>query len=236
MAPDFPYVIGRIGLTSDWSLELPLAFKLRLEDGAMVIWRPGFTIWLNAWNNDKAQSIADRQQHFATVASPDKFDQREETQDGRLYYSYRLDEPSEDKRVSALYAFVFNDEGHLQLSFYFDSEADANLAYEILASANGEPPSLADQRIYSQLCFATNMVMQDGMPVGFMYREEPDSPQDSGWRFFAGHETQEYVDDAENTQIYPVAFVAQACPEIIPYLLEEPGVELERQGDGFEAV
>ena len=233
---DFPWVIGRIGLTDDWSLELPLAFKLRIEDGSMVLWHPGFTIWINAWNNDHRQSIAARKEHFASVTSPDKFDERESSADGRLYYSYRLDEPSDDKRVAALYASVFAENGHLQMSFYFDDEEEAGFAYEILASANGEPPTLADPRIYSQLCFATNMVMEDGLAVGYMCREQPDFPRDSGWRFFAGRESQAYVDDPRNTQVYPVAFVAEINPEIIPHLLAEAGSELEWNGEAFGAV
>jgi hypothetical protein len=72
-------------------------------------------------------------------------------------YSYRLAEESDDERVPAIYAFSFSNDGHLQLSFYFDSETDAELAYRILASANGDPATLPDHRIYSQLCFATNI-------------------------------------------------------------------------------
>ena len=33
---------------------------------------------------------------------------------------------------------------------------------------------------------------------GYMYRERPDLEHDSGWRFFAGLESQEYADDAEH--------------------------------------
>ena len=33
-------------------------------------------------------------------------------------------------------------------------------------------------------CFATDKITVDGMKVGYMYREEPDEPMDSGWLFF----------------------------------------------------
>ena len=236
MPADFPFVLARIALTENWSLHLPLAFKLRLEDGAMVIWRPGFTIWLTSWNNDKGESIVDRKARFAATASPNKFDDREHEDEGRLYYSYRLTEESNDEREPALYAFAFAEYGHVQMSFYFDDKAGAELAYQILASVNSEPATLPDHSIYSQLCFATNMIMEGGQHVAYMYREEPDSDDDSGWRFFSGYESQEYVDDPSNTQVYPIALVAQSTPDIVPLLLSAAGSQFERQNHKFVPV
>ena len=69
--------------------------------------------------------------------------------------------------------------------------------------------------------FATNRVTKEGRRVRFMYRESPDHPDDSGWRFFAGDESQEYVDDPENSGIHAVSVIAQADPTIVP-LLETP--------------
>lgn len=48
-------------------------------------------------------------------------------------------------------------------------------------------------------CLATDMITVDGMPVRFMYRERPDNDLDSGWRFFAGGETDEYIDNPANS-------------------------------------
>jgi hypothetical protein len=41
----------------------------------------------------------------------------------------------------------------------------------------------------------SNRVMRDGLPVGYLYREQPDSPEDSGWRVFSGDESADYADD-----------------------------------------
>ena len=46
-------------------------------------------------------------------------------------------------------------------------------------------------------CFASDRIMVDGLPVGYMYREEPDRHVDSGWRFLSGDESQVYVDDPD---------------------------------------
>jgi hypothetical protein len=47
-------------------------------------------------------------------------------------------------------------------------------------------------------CLASDMITVAGHKVGYMYREAPDSESDSGWRFFSGDETQEYLDDPDN--------------------------------------
>jgi len=232
MNTQFPYLIGRVALTDDWTIDLPYAFKQRFEDRQMVLWRPGFTIWISVWNNDNNEPIAKRKSDLAAHASAGKYNESTTENDGRLYYFYRIDEPSEDGRAPAFQGFAFGDHGHVQLSIYFDQESDVGLASQILCTINNSKPTLDDVTVFSKVCYATNMVMQDGHPVGYMYREEPDTPNDSGWRFFSGKESQDYVDDPSNTKIYPVAFIAQLDRAVIPYLLSSCG-HYGRDGDTF---
>ena len=232
MNDPFPFLVGRVALTEEWTIDLPRAFKQRFEESQMVLWCPGLTVWLSVWENNKNQSAPDRQSAFAAEASPGKFDEITIEQDGVLYYSYRIIEASDDQRVAALQGFAFAEWGHLQLSIYFDDESDAELANQLLRSANSQPPDLADATVLSQACFATNMIMEDGAKVGYMYREPPDSDGDSGWRFFSGKESQAYVDDPSNTQIYPVALVVQEDPSILAYLSSPEG-HYGRKGDAF---
>jgi len=67
-------------------------------------------------------------------------------------------------------------------------------------------------------CYASDRITVDGKPVGYMYREEPDSNIDSGWRFFAGDESQEYADNADNFAIYEVNTICNYDPSVIPHL------------------
>jgi hypothetical protein len=67
-------------------------------------------------------------------------------------------------------------------------------------------------------CFMTDRVTVDGRKIGYMYREEPDRREDSGWRFFAGDESQDYIDDLSHTGVYSVNTAANYDPDIIPYL------------------
>ncbi|MCH9693421.1 MAG: DUF2185 domain-containing protein [Gammaproteobacteria bacterium] len=59
------------------------------------------------------------------------------------------------------------------------------------------------------------------------------SRADSGWRFFTGEETQEYIDDLNNTGIYEVNTIANYDPDIIPYLDAPPGSKFGRIGGKF---
>jgi hypothetical protein len=81
-------------------------------------------------------------------------------------------------------------------------------------------------------CYATDMITVQGLGVGFCYREAPDNDADSGWRFFSGTESQDYVDDPDNTSIYDVNTIANYAPDIIPLLNEPIGSHFERSSPG----
>jgi hypothetical protein len=77
-------------------------------------------------------------------------------------------------------------------------------------------------------CFATDYITVDGKKVGYIYREEPDNSMDTGWRFMAGDESDEYIDNPENMGIYDENTIANYDPEIIPYLDSPIGSAYER--------
>jgi hypothetical protein len=83
-------------------------------------------------------------------------------------------------------------------------------------------------------CVATDEITVQGKPVGYMYREEPDlvDTVDSGWRFFSGLESQEYVDEAANWEVYDVNTIVNYDQAILPYLDLPIGAELARDEDG----
>src|SRR5688572_11606732 len=118
--PEFPLVHGNYVLTDQWSIELQEQFARRIEEGSLVLWRPGLTIWLTAWNNDRSQSRAERLTWIREAASPDRFSERESRDDGVTRWSYRLRDENDDGPVESLNAYVISDDGHLQLSVYFD--------------------------------------------------------------------------------------------------------------------
>ncbi|KZN57994.1 hypothetical protein N473_26580 [Pseudoalteromonas luteoviolacea CPMOR-1] len=81
-------------------------------------------------------------------------------------------------------------------------------------------------------CIATDMITVKGYKVGYFYRDEPHDPQDSGWCFMSGRETQEYMDNPNNHAIYDVNTIANYDSDIIKYLGYPIGSAFERDSDG----
>ncbi|MBL6853839.1 MAG: DUF2185 domain-containing protein [Alphaproteobacteria bacterium] len=77
-------------------------------------------------------------------------------------------------------------------------------------------------------CIATDRITVEGKGVGYMYREMPDDEEDSGWRFFAGDETDDYANDPTNLELYDVNTIANYDAAIIPYLGHPPPCAFER--------
>ena len=73
-------------------------------------------------------------------------------------------------------------------------------------------------------CLASDRITKDGFKVGYMYREEPDEGKpDSGWRFMAGNEDDEYINNPDNCHIFAINTICNYDPDIIPYINSEIG-------------
>ncbi len=56
----------------------------------------------------------------------------------------------------------------------------------------------------AKLAFVSERVLEDGGCVRFLYREATDREQDSGWRVFAGSESDEELNDPKRIQLVPI--------------------------------
>ena len=81
-------------------------------------------------------------------------------------------------------------------------------------------------------CIATNRITVEGYKVGYCYREKPDGDWDSGWRFTAGDESDEYMDDPNNAGIYGLNTICNDDPDIIPLLNTPAPCAFERDKNG----
>ncbi len=87
-------------------------------------------------------------------------------------------------------------------------------------------------------CIATDRITVDGLPVGYMYREKPEDGAwfggyDSGWRFTAGDESDEYMQTVENSGIYKLNTICQYDPDIVPLLHAPYGTAYIRDENGM---
>lgn len=107
-------------------------------------------------------------------------------------------------------------------------------------SLNLTEPNLVDK--YIDRCFVSNRVLYDNVPVGYLYREEPENSEnkeykDSGWRILSGEESQEYMDNSENSSFVSLGAVLSRDDSIIGLLDSEIGSEFERKENGkFELI
>lgn len=132
--PGFPVVEGDHPLTDTWAIHLPERFARRIEEESLVLWRPGLTIWMTAWNNDRGESQAKRLAWIKEKASPERRAERVSRAGGITRFSYRLRDENDDGPVESVTAFIIGDDGQLQMSVYFDDPADEKTAQKLVDS------------------------------------------------------------------------------------------------------
>jgi len=76
----------------------------------------------------------------------------------------------------------------------------------------------------------SKMIVDKKFKLGFMYREKRTRPEDSGWRIFSGHETEEYTNNPSNAGIYNPSTILEIDPSIADLLLKGVGAVYERTG------
>ena len=81
-------------------------------------------------------------------------------------------------------------------------------------------------------CIASDRIMVDGEKIGYMCREYADHDGDSGWRFTAGDEDEEYMSNPENAGVYSLNAVANVDMDIIPFLNSPVGSGFFRDENG----
>jgi hypothetical protein len=85
-------------------------------------------------------------------------------------------------------------------------------------------------------CYASDKILVDGEPIGYMYREETEDDWDSGWRFLSGTESDDYVNDPDKVGIYDVNIVANYDRGILPLLARSAPCAFAKSGGTFKEV
>lgn len=72
-------------------------------------------------------------------------------------------------------------------------------------------------------------LLENGGPISYMYFEQADNADDSGWRFFSGRETNAYINDPDNIEMMDLGLLAAKYPDVLPYLMEEEPASFESE-------
>jgi hypothetical protein len=114
-----------------------------------------------------------------------------------------------------------------------DLDAENRLVRVRLDVGNEENQSrLRHVLILSSGAIVTRKIL-DGEPIRFAERLEPNNPQDSGWAFTSGTETQKYMDNAKNMAIVRLSAMVERDPELKKIIDAPVGSVFRRTKSGF---
>ncbi len=84
--------------------------------------------------------------------------------------------------------------------------------------------------IFAKYALVSKQVTKDGKPVCWLFREQTDRENDSGWRIFAGDEQQEYLDNADNIDLVPLRDLISKDKSLEEIFRTPTGSAFERDG------
>ena len=88
--------------------------------------------------------------------------------------------------------------------------------------------------ISDKYAFVSKKVLKKNGVVKYMYREEPDNEDDSGWNLFDGTENDDYVNNPENIKMVSIDDLLGMDSSLLEPLKDEPVVAYERENNNAE--
>lgn len=133
---DFPVVSGRTQLTAKWHADLPQPMNRRVDTGpggekSLVLWRPGLTAWLAAYNVPAGQ----RDGYLSSMRTKPTVD-ADEIQDlewgNCAGFSWMVVEPRRDGggKQFGLHLILAGTDSALHAAIYFDRPDDVDAAMD----------------------------------------------------------------------------------------------------------
>lgn len=116
-----PIEDGKVKITENWSFDIESRLLRRLENSSLVVWKPGLTIWMNAYNANDL-TIEQRVENVISKRSTGAFDIKESKGGELIKLGYRLVEEGEEGEQPSAYIFGFTEKYEVHLTIYFDDE------------------------------------------------------------------------------------------------------------------
>lgn len=193
-----------------------------------------------SWKLENAQIIADDFPYTFYKPSHDVVFKLEAGDLAKLIFKFESDDPKAPGaermwvKITAVEngkftGYLDNDPLHIQDLKHKDP-VEFSECHIIDTDLEDPVPSITEK--YVKRCYVTNNVLYEGRPVGYLYREEPDHDDDSGWRFTAGDETDDYMDDSDNSSYVSLGSVLSQDDSIVSMLEREAGATFVRDEKG----
>lgn len=193
-----------------------------------------------SWKLEDAQKIADEFPYTFHKPSKEVVSQLKEGNQAKLIFEFESDDPEAPRaermwvEITSVNDGVFsgyldNDPAYIKDLKHKDP-IEFGECHIIDTDLDDPIPSITEK--YIKRCFVTHNILYEGRQVGYLYREEPDYDDDSGWRFTAGDETDEYMEDSDNSSYVSLGAVLREDDSILPLLECEAGVAFVKDENG----
>lgn len=182
-----------------------------------------------SWHLGDAAELAARHPYTFYKSPPEAIAQVRPGEVVKLIFAFHSDDPHAPG-AERMWVLVDTLEPHGRFTgkldnmpgYIQDLQAKDPIAFEarhIINTQHDDDDNLVNR--YAGLCFVTKRVLEDGAPVGYLYREEPDNDDDSGWRFTANDESDAYMHDSANVALVSLGAVLSVDDHFIK-LLDAP--------------
>lgn len=182
-----------------------------------------------SWHLADAAELAARHPYTFYKSPPDAIAQVRPGEVVKLIFAFHSDDP-QAPGAERMWVLVDTVEAHGRFSGKLDNMpryiADLHAkdtitfaACHIINTQHDDDDNLVNR--YAGLCFVTKKVLEDGAPVGYLYREVADNDSDSGWRFTANDESDAYMNDSANVALVSLGAVLSVDDRFIR-LLDAP--------------
>lgn len=193
-----------------------------------------------SWKLEDAQKLADEFPYTFHKPSKEVVSQLKAENQAKLIFEFESGDP-EAPRAERMWVEITEVKNGV-FSGYLDNEpayikdlkhkdpVEFRECHIIDTDLDDPVPSITDK--YIKRCFVTHNILYEGRPVGYLYREEPDYDDDSGWRFTAGDEADEYMEDSDNSSYVSLGAVLREDDSCVALLDREVGVAFARDDKG----
>ena len=193
-----------------------------------------------SWNLENAQKLADEFIYTFYKPSKEVVSLLNVGNQAKLIFSFESDDPEDpsaermwveitERIENKFIGYLDNDPAYIKDLNYKDIIEFSEIH---IVDTDLDDPIPAISEKYIKRCFVTNNILYEGEAIGYLYREEPDTEDDSGWRFTTGSETDEYMNNSENSSYVSLGAVLREDDSVVHLLEHTSGIAFAKDQNG----
>ena len=191
------------------------------------------------WTLEDAEKIANEHPYTFYKPSPEAIALLAPGCNVKLIFAFQSDDPSAPRaermwvQIEDVNTGIFVGRLDNEPRYIADLKLGAKIHFEakhIINTDVADPiPSIVDKDVAR--CIVARKILDEGIPVGFLSREEPNDDKDSGWFMLGGDETDEYMDDSDNFACVSLGAILSVDDSILALLDSPIGSAFKRDVD-----